>query len=347
MAIKIIPPREEIKFIRGKFNYAQTCEYFGIGHTTLVRWCKKYNLTEEECKGIPKVKKPSREELKALRKTMTNKGVADFIGVYEGTIEKWSSGYNLEYHECKYDVPLILPNELSEIQHDVIIGNLLGDGTLAACLGMRNSNFRINQEIKKKEYVEYLQKIYAPFSVNDLYEGKSKKPRRIDGKISHEFWDGGFCYYAKMETHCHPIFTKLREKWYPNGVKIVPKDLILNWQILAIWFCDDGCNQAKNRHAFISTNNFTMDDVGFLVKKLYDDLGVETSIQLKDGNPIIYIPAKSFINFMTNITPHITYNCMKYKCDLSEYIVPIMLNSIMKIYWKLENGLMKDCLIVK
>jgi hypothetical protein len=214
---------------------------------------------------------------------------------------------------------------LTQIQKEVITGNLLGDGYLK-CLknANRQSRLSILQKQDFSEYVKGLQDIYLPFSSN-YYEGKTKKPKRINGKVYHPLNSNEYCYRCGLDTIAHPIFTEYRKKWYKESYtkssKIVPSDLLLTWRAAAIWMCDDGSNYSKlncGRYLVLFTNCFTELEVEFLTDRLMKDLKVKSKIFFNYPKerkyPCIKISGDDWFNFIENIKPYIPWKCLQYKC---------------------------------
>ena len=224
--------------------------------------------------------------------------------------------------DCRHALQrLILPDRLSAEQEEFMAGNLLGDGSLDYQKG-HNSFFIIKQKLDKKEYINGLAAIYAPFTkkVND---SKSRKPVRKNGKISHKIqdWNGEYCYSSSLRTVGHPIFTKLRDKWYTDDGKKVPDDLRLTWRAAATWACDDGCcHNIKYNRFTLSTQSFAIEDVEFLIERMQKDLGVHGKLNLHTGNkPIINLNGEESLRFIEGIKPFVPWNCFAYKLKNKPY----------------------------
>ena len=68
-----------------------------------------------------------------------------------------------------------------------------------------------------------------------------------------------------LTTSNNIVFDKLRNDWYPNGKKIIPKDLILNQKIISFWYQGDGysryINNGQSVEITIATDSFKKEDV--------------------------------------------------------------------------------------
>jgi hypothetical protein len=154
--------------------------------------------------------------------------------------------------------------KLSELQTDVLIGSLLGDGHLHNLKSLKsNSHFTKSQSILKKEYLDWHNDIFKEYSSGVYPCSSNLKISDLDGEIIHVKVESFLSSYA-YRTFNHPFITELRNKWYPDNKKIIPLDLDLNPQKIAIWYFDDGNNDIKSRRITICTNSFSLNEVEFL-----------------------------------------------------------------------------------
>jgi len=147
--------------------------------------------------------------------------------------------------------------ELTKIQEDVLIGSLLGDGSIPKNKTSKNCRLQITRSAKDIKYLEWQSTIFNNISNGNVKIFERNKYNKI--YIESQFY-----------TQALPIFTKYKEKWYPNGKKIIPKDLILNDRIIAVWIADDGyLEKIKNAYRLtIATDCFSYKEVFFLKKEL-------------------------------------------------------------------------------
>ena len=195
---------------------------------------------------------------------------------------------------------IIIP--ISKTQQEIILGTILGDGCLEfnGCVGSR---LQIKQASKSQEYVFWL---FTQLQNLCKSEPKIKK-------------DTGQWYFS---TRSLKNLTDVYEKFYRNGDKIIPNDilqLLISPLSLAVWYMDDGTlDYRPNSHCSfsIATHSFSLGDVQTLVNTLKYNFGVEASIHnnLMRGvrYPRIYIGAKGRDEFIKIISPFIL-DCFKYK----------------------------------
>ena len=207
---------------------------------------------------------------------------------------------------------------LTELQNDVLIGSLLGDGYLQNLKSnMSNSHFNKQQTHSKKPYLDWHMHVFSEYGRNKLMPiFSNKKPQIANGVITHVSAPRHLSAYV-FRTFNHPTFTALRRQWYPNDIKKVPNDLVLNPQRIAIWFFDDGCNDIKQRVGYLCTNCFTIEEVELLSAKL-NAFNVYPKIAVKKSTygrkmPILKFSRGSYDNLIEIIKPYMLWDCFAYK----------------------------------
>jgi len=149
---------------------------------------------------------------------------------------------------------------------------LLGDGSLRK--SDKNARYALSQLATHEDYVLWQQKQFESFvgtqlTYQDAYQDScNHKPQ------------------YRLYTKVHPFLTTLYERWYFDGRKTVsPHDLkLLDWQMLAIWYMDDGyiSNGEFERtrgDMWLCTDNFTFAEISMLQKALYEKLNLPFNIR--------------------------------------------------------------------
>lgn len=205
----------------------------------------------------------------------------------------------------------ILP-PLNTLQKEIITGSLLGDGFLHNLRNDRcNSHFAKSQTIAKKEYIKWHVDIFDEYS-SGLHIGQNKPNLNLEIPPCIK--------YCTFRTYNQPYFTELRKKWYPQDKKIIPLDLKLSPQTIAIWFFDDGSNDKKFRAATLCTLGFSIEEVYFLVEllknfELNPTVNIRTSRFNGKEQPLIKFNGKSYDNLINMIKPYMLWDCFQYKID--------------------------------
>src|ERR1019366_758843 len=155
------------------------------------------------------------------------------------------------------------PEKLTDFQLEVLDGLMLGDGCLFQGKNSKNPTLKIDRAIIDKEYLLWTYDIFKDFCE---HAPKTYDRKRKDGSIRS--------IIINLETKSCKAFSEQYKRWYPNGKKIVPKDLKLTPLIIAIWLADDGTigGSSDKNHRLrikISSCGFTKSDNLFLTKLLH------------------------------------------------------------------------------
>ena len=176
--------------------------------------------------------------------------------------------YETKYWHKKW-IPIKKALGLNSKQRALIIGSLLGDGTMRIGKGARNANFKSEHCLKQKAYVKWKYQTLKPFV--------STRP-----KISYRYDEEGNRYKKSwwFRTLRHPILTRIYKEFYTGngyktGRKIIPSTIKqeMNPLVLAVWIMDDGSYQ-KGR-IDISTYSFSLKEINRLQEALLKVFNVE------------------------------------------------------------------------
>lgn len=91
-----------------------------------------------------------------------------------------------------------------------------------------------------------------------------------------------------VQSRVHPILTTLRETYYRDRKKVVPQDLKLDLEMIAILLSDDGSRNKRDGRIRICTDGFDYDSVKVLHEQFVAVTGLPWKIVkaqiLKDGS---------------------------------------------------------------
>lgn len=217
----------------------------------------------------------------------------DFTG-----ISRWIKRHDIKSRSKLEGCCLVYKNHcnLSQEAIEWISGELLGDGHLHSW-SSRSAVFTYGS--KYLEYIKYVKNILKLFGV----EGT---------KIYKRYNDKFDCYSYHYQTRRYPEFLPIRKKWYPEGKKVVPRDIKLTSLTIRQWMIGDGSlGKTKKGTPYITlaTCGFFIKDVEFLVKKL-KELGFKATRQ--SAANIIRISTQSTKDFLDYIGK-CPVNCYQYK----------------------------------
>lgn len=188
---------------------------------------------------------------------------------------------------------------LDKNQISVLVGSILGDGTLQIGKEGRNANFKTEQGLKQKEYVWWKYNYFRDWV-------------KTPPKMSYRYQRDGTRYAKSLwfRTLRHPQLTFFRKLFYQKGKKIIPSNIkkYLNSLCLAVWIMDDG--SYNDRIIDISTYSFDLKSIALLQKSLNELFSIKAKY-FKDRN-------KGYrMYFSRNETREITK-------IISPYIIPSM-----------------------
>lgn len=148
--------------------------------------------------------------------------------------------------------------ELSEIQEALIVGSLLGDGTMRVGEGSINANFKVEHGLIQKELVDWKYSILKPFVFTE--PKISFRYNELRQPYPKSWW---------FRTIRHPQLTDIYRRFYTGdgyrvGKKIIPANIIdsLSPFTLAIWIMDDG--SYSNGVLDLSTYSFSLEEIKLL-----------------------------------------------------------------------------------
>ena len=206
---------------------------------------------------------------------------------------------------------------LTQLQRDIIVGLLLGDGSLEFD-GFKASRLQIKQALAKKEYVLWLYEQLAPL----VRTPPKQRPDTLQ-------W-----YFS---TRSLRELEDIRHLFYIEGIKIVPSNIeqILTSPItLAVWFMDDGSLDYREKYHYsftLSTDSFTVSDVSRLQYILKDRFGIDSTIQTPSCRgkryTKLYIGKSGRETFLKTVSPYIV-SCFAYKIPPTYSLTPQRLISM-------------------
>lgn len=231
--------------------------------------------------------------------------IAKLLNVSSSTIYRLMEKFNIPKRNCGYALHLAMSNhcKLSQKTINWISGEMLGDG----CLYSQSKYSAIfDYGSKHWEYINYIADILKSFGIKQ--SGKIQK-RRTHG--NNTLFPNAFHYHS-----CSYVELKiLYDKWYPNGKKIIPKDIKLTPITLRQWYIGDGGLFIPNRgrkSIILSTYSFSINGVNLLVEKL-NNIGFKVTRRPSNNTIKIWVNScKDFLNYIGKCP----VKCYQYKWQM-------------------------------
>ena len=159
-------------------------------------------------------------------------------------------------------------------------GNVLGDGTILNPDRKRKNSYLFTFYNKHKSYLEWLSTRLIILKERPIWN-KSYLDSRTNKWYS--------CYW--MRSLSSPFLSAQYQRWYPNGVKLIPDDINVNSDFLLHFFLDDG-SRASNGAYYFALDAQPIDRVEFLRAKIEAYTGFPTSIHRNGKGYRLYIPRR-------------------------------------------------------
>lgn len=239
----------------------------------------------------------------------SKKEICQYFNVSEDVIDRLRKENNFVYNrkEKQYD-----DYTFSKKQLEVLQGCLLGDGCLNIHKCGKNAKFSYTS--KSKEMVEY---VYQYFK--NLISSEGIKYLEIYDKRTKK----NYSRYS-IRTIAHPIFTEIYYKWYIDGVKHIPKDLVLTPTVCLFWYLGDGSlnNNGNTANLNFATHCFNKEEIeSILIKQLkeYHPVLLKAGISKNGETQYRLYIHREYIQEFLDYIGSCPVNYYGYKWDLKPY----------------------------
>lgn len=247
---------------------------------------------------------------------LSNKEIGKMIGKARTTVQYYLN--KLGIHRDRKEMQRLNNTcrrrcvEISYNAEQIILGSILGDGSIAKHRNPQNSKEILNSYlimvhgIKQLSYLKYKKSLLEKEGIRcTIKERKTYKPHYIKGIEVKE--KGSF----ELKTIRNYSFNRYRNLFYKDKKYINRYIFKLGALGLSIWYMDDGCYCNNSIHLY--TNCFSLKDDLLLLKVLKHNFNIEASLH-KTSNigRSIYIKAKSRKLFLDIVNPYICES-MRYK----------------------------------
>ena len=204
---------------------------------------------------------------------------------------------------------------LSEDVQDIILGSLLGDGSIAINPKYKNARFSFRHSIKQKEYFFWKVDKLKEVCGESCYwlQGSEKKP---DG-----WGTAKYRFQSKALSSLTELYNLTHKRVSGTKVKVTRKWLNrLSPLSLAIWWMDDGSLVSDSRQGVICTDGFSLEEVKIIYQYFKKVLNIETKIgRVANAEKYrIWIRSTEELKkFLRIIIPHVFVKSMLYKILLT------------------------------
>ena len=158
---------------------------------------------------------------------------------------------------------------LSDRCKEIILGSLLGDGSLEIHKPYKNARFSFRHSVSQKEYFLW--------KVKEMKEISSEQCFWKQGENSKDGWGKGKLRYQSLALECLTELYHLTHKKRKLYIKRKWLNMLTPLS-LAIWWCDDGSLLVNSRKGVFCTDGFSQKEVQLLSRYLKKIWKVKTSV---------------------------------------------------------------------
>lgn len=208
------------------------------------------------------------------------------------------------------DTAVISAHSLTDEQREIMIGSLLGDGSLGVHNG-KYPAFKERHSIKQKEYLEFKACVFSDLSKRSVKDYNAGTEGFNNGQLMCEW-----------STLAQPVFSEFMHMFYHSGKKAVPHNIadLLTPLALSVWYQDDGSLTHGDRQRIlrIHTGSFDDNDRDLLIKAIENKYGLKFNEAVNNGSVDLRLEDKKSINkFIDLVKPYI-HPSLSYKVGGAE-----------------------------
>ena len=223
---------------------------------------------------------------KYINEELSTVQIADMFEVCANAISKWLVKYNIPRRSRAEATYLASGNhcELSESAINWINGEMLGDGHICST-SKYSAKFQYGS--KYLEYIEYVRDTLKSFGIEQ--SGKIYK------RINKKYGNTAYHYYSRA----YPELLPIRKQWYPEGKKIVPRDIKLTPLTIRQWYIGDGslAHDKYSKNIILATYGFLIKDVKWLINQL-TKIKIKANRHKKNVKHISAYSVKDFLEYI-------------------------------------------------
>lgn len=204
---------------------------------------------------------------------------------------------------------------LSKEVRDIILGSLLGDGSIAINPKYKNARFSFRHSTKQKEYFFWKMNALKEICGETCYwlQGTEKKP---DG-----WGTSKYRFQSKAASSLTELYNLTHKGVSGTKVRVTRKWLNqLSPLSIAIWWMDDGSLVSDSRQGVLCTDGFSLKEVELIDRYFKKVLHIETKIGQVTNQEKYRIWIRSteeLKKFLRIIIPHVHIKSMLYKILLT------------------------------
>ena len=278
-------------FFEERKTYGEIGEFFNVSGEVAKQWFYRQGINELD-------RKITKEQLEKLliHDELTTVQIGEIFKKSSSQVLNYINEYNID-RATIYDKYV-----LTELQKDLIVGSILGDGCVYTRKGDKNSQISISHASNQKEYLKFKFNI-----LKNLCNMKGIVEKRV--KIEYGSYNKQTLYWFYSKSL--PQLNKYS--------KMTIFDTIdhLNKNSFVIWLMDDGYGD-RNKYYSIGMRKHGIEGVEYAIKKIKKEFNIESKVHWGNANKTIL----TGIRFPRSETAKIKELIMT--CDFAEEILRTM-----------------------
>jgi len=181
-------------------------------------------------------------------------------------------------------------------------GELLGDGCLVPT--PRGHSVRYVHSSKFRDYIRWLADTLASFGIAPSGQIRQRS------RHNHAWYD--------FQTRSYRELRPLYDRWYPDGRKHIPDDLVITPLLLRQFFLGDGscCRHGNGYQVYLYCNCYPWEEVAQLAEKIARAIAVKTDsiyVQSSPYGPRIYFGQAVVVQRFFDYIGPCPISCYQYK----------------------------------
>ena len=306
------------KYIIEELSTIKIAKLCKCSKTTIINQIKYFNILirshseavlsrYKKILGNTKYRNESWLKGKYLKEKLSTTQIGKLCRVSNRTILDWLYKSGIPIRNIGERIHLAKANHcnLSQEAIEWLNGELLADGCLSS-RSIHSANFAYAS--KYPEYIKYISNVLDSFGIKQM------------GKINKQYYKDSDCFTYHYASLAYEELIKLKEKWYSNRHKIVPKNIELVSLTCRQWYIGDGSlthQKGRMPHIRLATNGLFVEDTERLVIQL-NELGFKAT-RRNHGNRIgiSAFSTKDFLDYIGKCP----VECYQYKWDYEKWVI--------------------------
>jgi len=287
------------KYVKERLSTIKIGKQIGRGSSVIGKWLHKFDIFRQE-----KYKDENWLENKYIKEKLSTPQISKLCGISDVTISCWLHKFGIPVRSDSEAIHLKTGNhcDISSQAKEWMNGELLGDGCVHS-INSCSASFLYSS--KYLEYIRYIKDTLKSFGIEQA------------GKINKRYHEKSNSYSYFYSSRRYTGLLPIRKKWYPDGKKIVPRDIELTPLICRQWYIGDGSlshpkykgKKGGNPYIRLATEGFLIEDVKWLITELKKINFKVTWQPNNNGIRVSPYSTKDFLDYI-GLCP---VNCYQYK----------------------------------